>query len=150
MLLGRFPATHAETSTAPFHVVWRVYPFLDLTQVSGILSGIAAVVRSGAVSLSVEFVCGTGETIRPLLELIVTERKTGRVRKIALDFYDRADRIVPDALSFSDVYFKRQFGPETQMAAGRSAEKVAPLGLTVAGYSSGALRHVCAAILASL
>src|SRR5215471_5638038 len=117
MFLGRVPATHAETSTAPFHIVWRVYPYLDLQQISGILSGIAALDRSNTISLSVEFVCGAGDTIRPLMELVVTERKTGRVRNVVLDFYDRADRVVPDALSFSDIYFKRQFGPETQTAA---------------------------------
>ena len=43
MFLGRFPAK-AETSTAPFHIVGRGDPRLDLIQMSGILSGIAALV----------------------------------------------------------------------------------------------------------
>jgi len=128
-----------------------VYPHLDLIQMSGLLSGIAALEARNVVSLSVEFVSTVADTPYALMELAVTERKTGTTRNIVLDFYDRADRIVPDALRFADIYFKRQFGPETRSAAGLSnAEKIEPMGLTIAGYSARVLRHVCFAIVASL
>ena len=150
MFLGRFPTTQTETRSAPFHIVWRVYPLPDLTQMSSILSGIAALERRNLVSLSVEFMDDIVGTPYALMELVVTERETGRVKHIALDLYDRADRIIPAALQFADIYFKRQFGPETHVAARGACAKVVPAGLPLGGYTSRALRHVCIAILASL
>ena len=143
--------SHAAATNAPLHILWRVSPHLDLIQMSGLLSGMGALEARNAVSLSVEFVSAVADRRYALMELAVTERKTGRIRNIALDFYDRADRIVPDALRRADIYFKRQFGPETRTAAGAGqVEKIVPMGLTVAGYSPRALRHVCIAIIASL
>lgn len=149
MFLGRFPA-EADTSTAPFHIIWRVYPRLDLIQMSGILSGIAALERRRAVSLSVAFMPAVVPATYPVMEFVITERKTGRTRGIVFDFYDREDAIASAALEFADVYFKRQYGPETRKAAGLSARKIVPLGLTVAGYTRATLRHVCLAIVGSL
>lgn len=149
MFLSRSP-TRSETFSAPFHLVWRVYPCLDLIQMSGILSGIAALERRGAVSLEIEFVATAVSRSYPVMEFVVTERKLRRTRHIVLDFYDRADVIAPAALQFADIYFKRQFGAETQAAAGVAARKIVPLGLTVAGYTRATLRHVCFAILGSL
>src|SRR6266508_5696786 len=129
MFLGRFPTSPAETHTAPFHIVWRVYPRLDLIQLSGFLSGITALARSNAVSFSVEFMNSDAEGVAALMELVVTEKRTGRVRNIVLDFYDKADRVVPGALQFSDLYFKRPFGPETPTAGDRGGGRIAPLGV---------------------
>jgi hypothetical protein len=152
MFFDRFQAPqNAEMSSAPFHVVWRVYPHLDLVQMSAMLSGIAMLERRKVISLSVEFMSEVVEGPYAALELVVTERRTGNTRKVVVDFYDRADKILPQALEFSDIYFKRQLGPETRVAArGTHAEKIAPAGLTIAGFSGSALRHVCIAILGSL
>ena len=149
MFLGSFP-NRAAACFPPFHIVWRVYPCLDLIQMSGILSGIAALEQQRLISLSVEFKTAVPDTAYAVMEFVVTERKTGKARGIVLDFYDRADVIAPAALEFADIYFKRQFSAETQRAAGPFARKIVPLGLTVAGYTRASLRHVCLAILGSV
>ena len=136
---------------APFHIVWRVYPHLDLPALSGPLSGIAELERRNMITTSVEFMNAVVDPSYAVMELVVTERSTGAVRNVVFDLYDRGDRIVPSALQFSDIYFKRQFGPETLVTARNlSTRKIVPMGPTTFGYSRGTLRLVCTAVLASL
>jgi Glycosyl transferases group 1 len=145
-----FRASKAETRLAPFHVVWRVSPHFDLTIMSGILSGLATLEKRKRLSLSFEFMSTSENNPEPLMELVVTDREIGEVRNVVIDCYDRADRVSPSALKFSDVYFKRAFGPETRGAACPSnAQKIVPAGLSIACYSREALRHVCMSVLAS-
>ena len=149
MFLGRFPVTEAETQIAPYHVVWRVYPQLDLVVMSGILSGLAALEKRDQISLSIEFMGSPVKDPDAVIELVATDRRTGEIRNIVIDSYDRADRIAASAWKFADVYFKRAFGPQTPACASH-ARKIVPAGLSFGCYSREALRHVCIAVLASL
>jgi hypothetical protein len=143
-------ASRAVTSKPPFHIVWRVSPHFDLTIMSGILSGIATLEKRKRISLSFEFMSTSANDPEPLMEMVVTHRRTGEVRNVVIDCYDRADRVCASALQFSDVYFKRALGPETRGAACPSyAQRIAPAGLSIACYSRAAWRHVCITILAS-
>jgi len=117
---------------------------------SGILSGIATLEKRKRISLSFEFMSTSANDPEPLMEMVVTHRRTGEVRNVVIDCYDRADRVCASALQFSDVYFKRALGPETRGAACPSyAQRIAPAGLSIACYSRAAWRHVCITILAS-
>jgi len=137
--------------SAPFHIHWRVYPHLDLSIMSGALSGIAALEQRNVITLSVEFMNAVVDHSYAVMELVVTQRSTGATRNVVFDLYDRADRIALTALRLSDVYFKRQFGPETLVAARQMpTKKIVPMGLTAGGYSRRTLRLVCIAIVASL
>ena len=135
----------------PYHILWRVYPHLDLPALSSPLSGIAELERRNMITTSIEFMNAVVDRSYAVMEFVVTERRTGAVRNVVFDLYDRADRIVPSALQFSDIYFKRQFGPETLVTARNlSTRKIIPMGPTTFGYSRGTSRLVCAAVLASL
>jgi hypothetical protein len=116
MFFDRFPASqNAETSSAPFHVVWRVYPHLDLAQMSAMLSGIAILERRKVISLSVEFMSAAVEAPYSALELVVTERRTGTIRKVVVDFYDRADKILPQALEFRTSTSSASLDPRLEL-----------------------------------
>jgi len=147
----RSRAAKAVSRVAPFHVVWRVYPTLDLVVMSGILSGIASLEKRNVISLSFEWMRTKATDPEAVLELVVTDTSTGDVRNVVIDCYDRADRVSPTALTFSDVYFKRALGPETPGAACPSClRKIRPAGLSFACYSREALWQVCIPIVALL
>ncbi|NOT07154.1 MAG: glycosyltransferase family 1 protein [Gemmatimonadales bacterium] len=138
------------TAGKRYHVVWRVYPQLDLVQMSGLLTGLAILKRRGVISLAVEYIDRVCDSLMTM-ELIVTEIRSGRTKQVVFDFHDRGDKIYPDPLDFADLYYKRQCGPETRPAAGPAgAHKIRPLGMTVAGFSRPAWRLVAAAIYGSL
>jgi len=146
-----FEAARAESGPAPFHVVWRVSPQLDLVVMSSILSGIATLEKRNRISLSFEMLDRATDEPEAVMELVVTNTETGVTRNVVIDCYDRADRFSPTALESSDVYFKRAFAPETLSAACPSCSpKIVPAGLSFGCYSREALRHVCIAVLASL
>jgi hypothetical protein len=144
-------ASKAEADIAPFHIMWRVSPQLDLVVLSGILSGIAALQRRNHISLSFELMSTASDTPDAVMQLVVTNRETGDIRNIVIDCYDRADRFSHEALKSSNVYFKRAFGPDTLTAGCPScARKIVPAGLSFGCYSREAWLHMCIAILASM
>jgi hypothetical protein len=141
----------AGTQFDRFEVIWRVHPPQDLIQLSGVMSGLAALARRGVIDLRVSHADRPPEIPYPVMELTVRELRTNRTRTIALDFYDREDLVVPAALEPADRYFKRQCGPRTRaVVGGHDAEKIRPMGLTVAGISLPALRLVASAVYSSL
>lgn len=133
-----------------FHVVWRVYPYLDLIQMSGLLTGLVTLSRQGVVSLSFERVDRIRGDPYPVFEFTVTQRGSGQTRRVVWELYDRADRISESGLEFADVYFKQQFGPGTDALATPGLAKIRPLGLTVPGYSVGSFRLFVRAIWETL
>lgn len=138
-------------SAGGFRVVWRLYPNLDLLQMSGLLSGLVDLSRRGLVSVHTRMMTPSVDLPYSAMELEVQRVSSGERRNLVLDFYDRADRVVFPSLEFADAYFKRQCGPETRRAVPESSrKKIHPLGLTVPGFSVGSLRLVAPAILATL
>jgi hypothetical protein len=146
-----FRTSKAETILAPFHIVWRVSPQLDLVVMSSILSGLATLETRNRISLSFEWPATADEAPDALMQLVVTDRESGQTRNVVIDCYDRADRFAMQALESSDIYFKRAFEPEIVAAACPSwAQKMAPAGLSFGCYSTEALRLVGAVVFASL
>jgi hypothetical protein len=134
-----------------YNVAWRLFPHLDLIQASGIVSGLATLSRLGQISLSIDFKDDAIEVPYTAMELVVTSTSTGATRNVVLDFYDRSDKLIPSALAFADVYFKRQYDGATESAAASvGARHVRPLGLTIAGLSRSSWWLVAAELRASL
>lgn len=117
---------------------------------SGLLSGLATLAHRREISLSVDFMDHAVEVPYSAMELILTRPVPGATRSIVFEFYDRADKVIPSALEFADLYFKRQYGPETRALGQPALGKIRPLGLTIAGFSRSAWRLVLAGIYASL
>ncbi len=136
--------------TAPghYHFTWRVFPHLDLMQMSGLLTGVMALVRDGLVTLSFEPMDSVPDLPYSALEFTLRKPGSGESRRVVWEFYDRSDRLADSGLGFAEVYFKRQMAPATRALP--QAAGVRPLGLTVPGFSLGAFRLVAAALRRTL
>lgn len=132
-----------------FHVVWRLYPHMDLLQMSSIMSGLAILARKGVISLGFDFAEEDPERAYAAMHLTVTRRATRVTRSVILDFYDSESRLVP-AIESADLYFKRQYGPQTISAGRTNATKLRPLGMTIAAYSAETMKSIGASIFAYL
>lgn len=133
-----------------YQVRWRVYPRLDLVQMSSFLSGLVALSNRGRITLSFEYSDRNFDSYMAM-ELLVTRVKDGSTCKVVCEFHDDADKIYPSALEFADRYFKRQFDSDTRVAASRLATaKIEPLGLVTVGFPWSTWRPVFAGVRAAL
>ena len=91
----------------PTHSIrWLVSPLHDAHGTSSLVAGLGSLARSGQLQLTLEPLENAG--VQPhVLHLDATELKSGHVRRIAVEVFDRPDRFDLETLRGVDVYFKQ-------------------------------------------
>jgi hypothetical protein len=122
----------------PTHSIrWLVSPLHDAHGTSSLVAGLGSFARSGRLQLTLEPLENAG--VQPhVLHLDATELKSGQVRRIAVEVFDRPDRFDLETLRDVDVYFKqtldRQYFADVPV---EFHDRIQSAGLTFSTRTSG-------------